>query len=123
MLFRSDGYLHLAEDAHHAASSLMAAVHGTPGLALRGAPDATVLAFGGDPDDGRIDAFALGDGLADRGGWFFDRQNHPDSLHATVQAGHLAVVDQLCSDVAVVTDELLRSGRRGEDRSTTYGTA
>ena len=63
------------------------------------------------------------DGLADRGGWFFDRQSRPDSLHATVQAGHLAVVDQLCSDLAVVTDELLRSGRRAEDRATTYGTA
>jgi sphinganine-1-phosphate aldolase len=118
-----DGYLLLADDAHHAASAFMAAVRGTPGLALRGDPDATVLAFGGDPDDGRIDAFALGDGLADRGGWFFDRQNRPDSLHATVQAGHLAVVDQLCSDLALVTDELLRSGRRAKDRATTYGTA
>jgi sphinganine-1-phosphate aldolase len=118
-----DGYLRLADDAHHAASTLIAAVGGTPGLALRGDPDATVLAFGGDPGDGRIDAFALGDGLADRGGWFFDRQNHPDSLHATVQAGHLAVVDQLCSDLAAVTADLLRSGRRAEDRATTYGTA
>ena len=31
----------------------------------------------------------------DRGGWFFDRQTPPDSLHATVHAGHLAVVDEL----------------------------
>ena len=101
----------------------MAAVRGTPGLAVRGSPDATVLAFGGDTDDGRIDAFALGDGLADRGGWFFDRQNHPDSLHATVHAGHRALMDQLCSDLAAVADDLLRSGRRAEDRGTTYGTA
>jgi len=117
-----DGYLRLADDAHRAATTLMSRVRGTPGLSLRGAPDATVLAFGGDPADGRIDAFALGDGLAERGGWFFDRQNHPDSLHATVQAGHLAVVDQLGSDMAAVTGELLGSGRRAEDRATTYGT-
>ena len=117
-----EGYLRLADEAHHAASTLMAAVRATPGLALRGDPDATVLAFGGDPD-GRIDAFALGDGLAARGGWFFDRQHHPDSLHATVQAGHLATVGALCSDLAAVADELLRSGRRAEGRGTTYGTA
>jgi glutamate/tyrosine decarboxylase-like PLP-dependent enzyme len=131
-----DGYLRLADDAFRAAAAIKAAVTDTPGLALRGAPEATVLAFGGDPGDpgepgepgdpgepGRIDSFALGDALAERGGWFFDRQSHPDSLHATVQAGHLAVVDQLADDLATVADALRASGARAEDRSTTYGTA
>ncbi len=118
-----DGYLRLAEDAQRAATAIMAAIADTPGLGLRGAPDATVFAFGGDPDDGRIDSFALGDGLARTGGWFFDRQSPPDSLHATVQAGHLAVVDELRLDLAAVAGELLASGVRAADRSTTYGTA
>jgi glutamate/tyrosine decarboxylase-like PLP-dependent enzyme len=124
-----DGYLRLAEDAFRAATVVKAAITRTPGLALRGAPDATVLAFGGALDDaapghpGRIDSFALGDALAERGGWFFDRQSHPDSLHATVQAGHLAVVDQLSDDLATVAAALGASGARAEDRSTTYGTA
>ena len=117
-----DGYLRLAADAHQAATVIKTAVHETPGLALRGAPDATVLAFGGDPDDGRIDSFALGDALAERGGWFFDRQHHPDSLHATVQAGHRAVVDQLREDLGSVARQLLVSGVRADDRSTPYGT-
>ncbi len=56
---------------------------------MRGAPDATVMAFG-DDGTGAVDTFALGDELAERGGWFFDRQTPPDSLHATVHAGHLA---------------------------------
>ncbi len=123
-----DGYLRLADDAFHAATAIKAAIIDTPGLALRGAPDATVFAFGGDlggdgrDGPGRIDSFALGDALADQGGWFFDRQNHPDSLHATVQAGHLRVVDELRADLVSVAGRLLRSGTRAEDRSTTYGT-
>ncbi len=118
-----DGYLRLAADAFRAAESIKGAITETSGLALRGAPDATVFAFGGDLGDGRIDSFALGDALAERGGWFFDRQNHPDSLHATVQAGHLAVVDQLRNDLTSEAARLLASGARSEDRSTTYGTA
>jgi glutamate/tyrosine decarboxylase-like PLP-dependent enzyme len=128
-----DGYLRLAEDTQVAASALKQAILDTPGLALRGAPDATVFAFGGEvgpgtPDTtaggGRgIDTFALGDALADRGGWFFDRQSPPDSLHATVHAGHRAVIDDLCADLRSVAGALATSGIRAEDRSTTYGTA
>ncbi len=118
----AEGYLRLADEAHRAATALKSAITATPGLALRGSPDATVFAFGGDPGDGTIDTFALGDALAERGGWFFDRQTPPDSLHATVQAGHLAVIDQLTTDLDVVSAELRRSGTRAADRSTTYGT-
>jgi sphinganine-1-phosphate aldolase len=119
----TDGYRRLAEDTHQAASLIKATITDTPGLALRGGPDATVFAFGGDLDTGQVDAFTLGDGLAQRGGWFFDRQGPPDSLHATVHAGHRAVADQLCADLVEVTAELVASGARTEDRSATYGTA
>ncbi len=118
-----DGYLRLADAAYGAAGVLASAIATTPGLALRGRPDATVMAFGGDPDDGRIDTFALGDGLAERGGWFFDRQSPPDSLHATVHAGHAVVIDELAGDLVAVAADLRASGARAEDRSTTYGTA
>jgi sphinganine-1-phosphate aldolase len=118
----ADGYLRLAEVAHRAATDLMATVGATPGLALRGEPDATVLAFGADPDDPGIDTFALGDALAERGGWFFDRQTPPDSLHATVHAGHGPVIDALCSDLRAVSAALRSTGGRAADRSTTYGT-
>jgi sphinganine-1-phosphate aldolase len=117
-----DGYLRLADKAFGAAAAIKAAIATTPGLALRGRPDATVFAFGGDPEDGRIDSFALGDALAQQRGWFFDRQNQPDSLHATVQAGHSDVVEDLCADLAATASDLLGSGRRAEDRATTYGT-
>ena len=49
-----------------------------------------------------------------RGGWFFDRQTPPDSLHATVQAGHLAVVDELGADLAAAAARA--PGHRGPGR-------
>ena len=117
-----DGYLRLAEDAHQCRRpSIKAAIAATPGLALRGAPDATVFAFGGDSDDGRIDTFALGDALAERGGWFFDRQNPPDSLHATVQAGHRPSSTS-CAPTWLRWPPSSGTGARAEDRTTTYGT-
>ncbi|HZM55707.1 MAG TPA: hypothetical protein VFC03_11850, partial [Acidimicrobiales bacterium] len=117
-----DGYLRLAEDAHQAATTIKSAIDRIPGLAIRGAPDATVFAFGGALEGAAPDTFALGDALADRGGWFFDRQSPPDSLHATVHAGHRAVADDLVGDLAAVAGELLATGARAEDRGTTYGT-
>ncbi len=172
-----DGYLRLAEDTYQAARSLRSAIEGLPGLAVRGDPDATVLAFGGDADAtvldfggdpdatrsavagdadatrlafgdddatgltfggdahatgltltgvppaaGPIDTFALGDALAERGGWYFDRQSPPDSLHATVHAGHAAVMGELIDDLTAVVGELASTGSRAVDRSTTYGT-
>ncbi len=118
----ADGYLRLAEAAHQAATDLMEVVGATPGLAVRGHPDATVLAFGADPDDPGIDTFALGDALAERGGWFFDRQTPPDSLHATVHAGHGAAIDALRTDLTAASAVLRATGGRARDRSTTYGT-
>jgi hypothetical protein len=81
-----------------------------------------VFAFGGALDEAGIDTFALGDALADRGGWFFDRQSPPDSLHATVQAGHRAVVPQLRADLQAAARELATTGARAGDRRTIYGT-
>ncbi len=116
-----DGYLRLAADAHRAASALRHTIDTTPGIAVRGAPDATVMAFGAD-GSGIVDTFALGDALAERGGWYFDRQTPPDSLHATVHAGHASVIDELCTDLAAVAAEQAGTGVRARDRDTTYGT-
>ncbi|MGD0881847.1 MAG: hypothetical protein ABSB09_09795 [Acidimicrobiales bacterium] len=104
------------------AGALRACIGAISGIALRGEPDATVLAFGGDGGPGGIDTFALGDALIERGGWFFDRQTPPDSLHAMVHAGHAAVVDELRSDLEATVAALERTGGRADDRSTTFGT-
>jgi glutamate/tyrosine decarboxylase-like PLP-dependent enzyme len=134
----NDGYLRLAGDTWRAAATIRGAIDRAPGLAVRGDPDATVFAFGGEvPGDSGgagdpagsgsagdgIDTFALGDQLADRGGWYFDRQSPPDSLHATVHAGHAAVADELAADIGSAAAELASSGDVAVNRDTTYGTA
>jgi sphinganine-1-phosphate aldolase len=123
----NDGYLRLAGDTWQAATTIRGAIEGTPGLDVRGDPDATVFAFGGSLTDdgtgpGGIDSFALGDHLAERGGWYFDRQSPPDSLHATVHAGHAGVADELAADIRTVAAELALSGANATSRDTTYGT-
>ena len=61
-----DGYLELTRTAHDAALALRAGIESIDGLAVRGDPPATVLAFGAhDPD--ALDIFAVGERLADRG--------------------------------------------------------
>ena len=113
-----EGYLRLAERSWDAARRLEAGVRGIPGLAVRGEPDATVLAFGAaDPE--ALDVFVVGDDLGARG-WYLDRQTPPDSLHATVSAVHAESVDELVVDLAAAVDRV--GGGRAGDRSTTYAT-
>ena len=112
-----EGYLGLTERAHDAALVIRAAVDATEGLAIVGDPDATLLAIAG---DGGLDVFAVGEALHRRGGWFLDRQTPPDSLHATVHAGHAAHVEEFVRDLAAAVAEVGNSA--AADRDTTYGT-
>jgi hypothetical protein len=77
------------------------------------------MAFGAvDPD--QIDIFAVGEALAAQG-WYLDRQQRPDSLHATVHAGSAATVASLVDDLRRAVDEV--GSDRTENRDTTYGQA
>jgi sphinganine-1-phosphate aldolase len=112
-----DGYLELTRTAHDAALTLRAGVESIDGLAVRGDPPATVLAFGAlDPDS--LDIFAVGERLADEG-WYLDRQNRPDSLHATGHAGSAATVPALVRDLRRAVKEI--GSIRAASRDTTYG--
>jgi glutamate/tyrosine decarboxylase-like PLP-dependent enzyme len=113
------GYLELTRVAHDAARELRAGIEAMDKLAVRGDPPATVLAFGArDPD--ALDIFAVGERLT-ADGWYLDRQNRPDSLHATVHAGSAAMVPALVDDVARAVSAVRST--RTERRDTTYGTS
>jgi glutamate/tyrosine decarboxylase-like PLP-dependent enzyme len=112
-----EGYLEVTRVAHDAARELRRGVESIDALEVRGDPPATVLAFGArDPE--ALDIFAVGERLA-ADGWYLDRQNRPDSLHATVHAGSAATVPALVDDLrrAVEAVGSTRTGRR----DTTYG--
>lgn len=110
-----DGYLDLARIARAATERLADAIEHTPGLTLRAAPDATLLAFGAQHPD-VLDVFALADALAARG-WYVDRQGPPPSLHLTVNAVHEHRVDDFVADlrecVAAIGDARGEAGAYG----------
>jgi sphinganine-1-phosphate aldolase len=111
------GYRELTRTAHDAALALRAGVASVAGLEVRGDPPATVLAFGA-RDPRALDIFAVGERLATQG-WYLDRQNRPDSLHATVHAGSAATVPLLVEDLRRAVTAV--GTTRTERRDTTYG--
>jgi glutamate/tyrosine decarboxylase-like PLP-dependent enzyme len=111
------GYLDLTRTAHDAARALREGIEAIDGLAVRGDPPATVMAFGArDPE--ALDIFAVGERLAAQG-WYLDRQNRPDSLHATVHAGSAATVPALVTDLGHAVAAV--GSARAASRDTTYG--
>jgi len=113
-----EGFTDLAVRTHDAALALRRGIEAIDGLAVRGDPSMTVLAFGAvDPE--RLDIFEVANVLATNG-WYLDRQNGPDSLHATVQAGNAGSVDELVADLALAVQSV--GSRRAADRSTSYAT-
>jgi glutamate/tyrosine decarboxylase-like PLP-dependent enzyme len=111
------GYLELTRIAHDAAITLRAGIESVDELEVRGDPRATVMAFGARAPDA-LDIFAVGERLhAD--GWYLDRQNLPDSLHATVHAGSAGTVDLLVADLRRAVKAV--GATRTEQRDTTYG--
>ena len=111
------GYLELTRTAHDAARELRAGIQANDALEVRGDPPATVIAFGAS-DPAALDIFAVGERLA-AGGWYLDRQNRPDSLHATVHAGSAATVPTLVADLRRAVRAVGSS--RAAHRDTTYG--
>jgi glutamate/tyrosine decarboxylase-like PLP-dependent enzyme len=111
------GYLELTRVAHDAARELRRGIEAIDALEVRGDPPATVLAFGArDPE--ALDIFAVGERLA-ADAWYLDRQNRPDSLHATVHAGSAATVPALVVDLGRAVRAV--GSTRTERRDTTYG--
>jgi hypothetical protein len=60
----------------------------------------------------------VGERLSDDG-WYLDRQNRPDSLHATVHVGSAATVPALVADLRRAVRAV--GSTRTERRETTYG--
>lgn len=97
------GYLELARQAIEATDKLRAGIARIPGLALLGHGDATIVAFASIG----LDIYAIADRLEARG-WTADRQHRPASLHLTVTANHLPIVEQYLADLAAAVEDVRR---------------
>lgn len=104
-----DGYLGLTESMLGAADSMRSAIGAIDGIKVMGAGGYHLIAMTADnSSDQPLDVYRLGDALAARG-WHADRQGPPDSIHHTVSAGNVAVVDRWIADLGECAAEV-RSG-------------
>jgi len=114
-----EGYLQLARRTMAATAKLLAGIRCIPELEVVGDPKASLFAYRS--VDPAVNIFAIGDQMEQKG-WWVDRLQHPDALHAMVTASHDAIVDDYLTDLrdAVATvrahPELAQSGQ-----AATYG--
>jgi sphinganine-1-phosphate aldolase len=119
-----EGYLRLTQQAFDARVSIQKGVSAIPGLAVRGEPETTLVAFGADlelPSHEQVDVFAVGDALWKNDGWYCDRQTPPDSLHCTVNAVHSEVANAFVEAVSESVASVFQEQTSG-DRTRAYGT-
>jgi glutamate/tyrosine decarboxylase-like PLP-dependent enzyme len=108
-----DGYIRLARGAWETTEALRRGIEAMPELRLLGLPHATVVTYASADDE--VDLYAVADQLAQHG-WDVGRQQHPASIHLTVNSYNAIAVRQYLDDlgaaVAVVKADpsLKRSG-------------
>ncbi|MCW2793959.1 MAG: Pyridoxal-dependent decarboxylase [Nocardioides sp.] len=90
-----EGYLALTRDVLEASDRIVAGIQRVPALRLVVPPDSTLVALA---TDGTCDAFTVCDEMAARG-WYVQPQmsfaGRPPTVHLSVSAATLAVVDEL----------------------------
>ena len=112
------GYMELARKAMQATDALKKGIQ-KMGLQIIADPKTTLFAFRS--EDPAVDMFAVAD-LMEKKGWYIDRLQKPDALHAMVTPEHLNVVDGYLEDLqesvehAKAHPELSKSGQ-----AATYG--
>ncbi|MCB9688011.1 MAG: aspartate aminotransferase family protein [Alphaproteobacteria bacterium] len=115
-----EGLLALAKEAWTAAERLRAGILAIPQLRLLGAGHHTIVTWGA--RDGAVDVYAVADAMTRRG-WHVDRQQLPPSVHLTVNANNLPVVDRYLEDLrASVAEAVANPDAANEGEAATYGT-
>ena len=113
------GYLALAKDAWAAATALRQGILEIPGLELLGRPHSTIVTWGS--NDPAVDVYAVSD-ILQAEGWGVDRQQLPPSVHLTVNASNLPVVERYLADLrAAVTHVRLHPELRSAGDAAVYG--
>ena len=117
-----DGYRRLVRTTLDTADTIRSGIRAIDGLRILGNPVHHLLAISTEPEmeeeARRIDLFALGEAMADRG-WHLDRQGPPPSLHMTVSAGNTKAVNEFLADLSEAAEQV-RGGATGE--ATQYAT-
>ena len=91
------GYLEVTRKAAAAADRLRDGIENIPGLVLLGGRSPTTIVCWAS-NDKAVDVYAVADVLGEKG-WLVDRQHRPPSVHLTVTANHVPVVDDYLRDL------------------------
>ena len=91
-----DGFLRLTRGAWEAAERLRAGIREIPELRVLGLPHSTVVTWAARDD--AVDVYAVADQLQARG-WGVDRQQEPPSVHCSISAGNVGVVQEYLDDL------------------------
>jgi sphinganine-1-phosphate aldolase len=97
------GYKDIAGRIMGTTEKLIAGINAIDGLAVMGAPHASV--FGYHSVDPKVNIFAVGDVMDDKG-WHIDRLQRPEGLHAMVTPAHENIADQYLADLAAAVDQV-----------------
>ncbi len=114
-----DGYLHHAKRTLEARGRLIAGIEGTPGLAVLGRPESTIVSYVS--LDRSLDIYAVADALEDRG-WSVDRQQRPSSIHCTLMSRHADIMDAYITDLRAAVAEVRGDpSRKSRGNAAMYG--
>jgi sphinganine-1-phosphate aldolase len=96
MSLGQEGYLKLSQQAYENSRKMMDGINAIEGLQICGRPDATIFAY--EATEPELNIYAVADQM-DAKGWFINRQQRPESLHAMVTVAHTESLDQYLSDL------------------------
>ena len=113
------GYVHHTRLAMEATRRMIEGVRTIDGLEVVGAPAGSIFAYRS--VDPKLDLYAVGDRLAERG-WHVDRQQKPPTIHCTVTSQHVDYVDTYVSDLrAAVAEVRANPSLRASGNAALYG--
>jgi glutamate/tyrosine decarboxylase-like PLP-dependent enzyme len=114
-----EGYLKMAKETLEATKRYIAGIESIPELYVLGKPQMTLVAYGSKRQD--IDIYAVADQL-EKKGWHLDRQQNPNSIHATITHNHTKIIDQYFADVREAVDYVKKHpGLASEGNAAMYG--
>lgn len=95
-----DGYLDLFRRIMLATERMQKGIASIEGLSILGKPDMSV--FGYNSTEKKLNIFAIADQMQKRG-WFIDRQQNPDCMHAMVTPNHDSIIEEFLIDLSECT--------------------
>lgn len=98
-----EGYLAIADTVMQTTVKLRDGIDALEGVHVLGDPAMSILAIGSDT----LNIYEVGDEMTLRG-WYMDRQQHPPSLHLTINHAHAQVADQFLADLERAVSKVKR---------------